>query len=326
MRILTGSEIFNANFAGSVVTIGNFDGVHRGHVTLLRHLKQQSLQIGFPSVVVTFDPHPLGLLAPEVAPPLITTLEQKAALIADEGIDCLVVINFTMSFSKISAESFVRDLLCNALGMRHIIIGHDYAFGRDRQGNFETLARMADEYSFTLEGLDPVGDDDFVYSSSLVRRMVAEGDVSGAARILGRYHVVSGQVAHGHKIGQALGFPTANITTSNELIPSDGVYAVMVAVEGELHQGACNIGTSPTFDDRERTLEVFLLDYSGDLYDKKLAVCFVQRLRGEKKFPHLDSLIQAIQQDVLTSRTVLSNIDTSMVKPLSTTGHAKESM
>jgi riboflavin kinase / FMN adenylyltransferase len=323
MRILTGPEIFNKNFTASVVTIGNFDGVHRGHVALLSHLKQQSLRLGLPSVVVTFEPHPLALLAPDLTPPLITTFEQKAALIADEGVDCLAVIGFTQSFSMISAESFVHDVLCDSLGMRHIIIGHDYAFGRDRQGNFETLDRMRDECRFSLEDLDAVGEGDIVFSSSLVRRMVAGGDVSGAARILGRYHVVAGQVVHGREMGQKLGFPTANIATRNELIPPEGVYAVMVAVNGGLYQGACNIGSNPTFNGKEQTIEVFLLDFSGQLYGRDLAICFVERLRGEIKFPNAESLIQAIRQDVLETGKILSAVDRAMIKPLFTTGRTE---
>lgn len=320
MRILTGSDIFKKNFADSVITIGNFDGVHRGHVALLRTLKKRSLLLGVPSVVVTFEPHPLAVLAPEFAPPLITTFEQKASLIAAEDIDCLAVIEFTLPFSKLSAESFVREVLLDSLGMRHVIIGHDYAFGRDRQGNFETLARMGDEYHFTLEDLNPVGDGDLVFSSSLVRLLVADGDVSGAARILGRYHVLSGKVCHGRKMGQKLGFPTANISTPNELIPSDGVYAVMVAVGDELYQGACNIGANPTFDGDGRSVEVFLLDYSGQLYGRELALCFVDRVRDEKKFSSADSLIRAVNQDIVAVKKILDIVDSSMVKPLFLTG------
>ena len=322
MRILKGSEIFNKNFTASVVTIGNFDGVHRGHVALLSHLKRRSLRFGLPSVVVTFEPHPLALLAPDLAPPLITTFEQKAALIADEGIDCLAVIGFTQSFSMIPPESFVHDVLCYSLGMRHIIIGHDYAFGRDRRGNFETLDRLKNECRFSLEDLHPVGEGNLIFSSSLVRRMVADGDVSGAARILGRHHVVAGQVVHGREIGRMLGFPTANIATPNELIPPDGVYAVMVAIDGELYQGACNIGPNPTFDGTERVIEVFLLDFSGQLYGRDLAVCFVERLRDEMKFPNVESLIRAIRQDVLEIGKILSTTDHSMSKPLFATGYA----
>lgn len=318
MRVLTGTEIFNKNFVGSVVTIGNFDGVHRGHVALLRHLKQQSARLSLPSVVVTFEPHPLALLAPEASPTLITTFEQKRDLIAEQGVDCLVVIGFTHAFSMLSAESFVRDVLCHSLGMRHIIIGHDYAFGRDRQGNYATLARMMGECCFTLEEVDPVGTDELIFSSSLVRRMVSEGDVATAARILGRYHVVVGRVVHGRQVGRELGFPTANIAPTNELIPLDGVYAVMVAVGGELYQGACNIGSNPTLGGGERSIEVFLLDFSGQLYDRELSICFVRRLRGERTFSDAGELIRAIGQDVQTTRTVLAAVERVMVKPLTT--------
>ncbi len=319
MRILTGTEIFNKNFVDSVVTIGNFDGVHRGHVALLSHLKRKSESLGLPAVVVTFAPHPLALLAPEASPTLITTFEQKCALIAEQGVDCLVVIGFTHAFSMLSAEAFVRDVLCNSLGMRHIIIGHDYAFGRDRQGNCQTLTRMTTEYGFTLEELDPVGTDELVFSSSLVRRLVSRGDVSTAARILGRYHVVAGHVVHGRQVGRELGFPTANVQPCNELIPRDGVYAVMVALGDRLYQGACNIGSNPTLGGGGRSIEVFLLDFSGQLYDRELAICFVQRLRGERKFPSAGELIQAIGQDVQATRNILATIDRAMVKPLRST-------
>lgn len=316
MRILTGSEIVKHNFTGSVVTIGNFDGVHRGHSEMFRRLTTSSALLGLPSIVVTFEPHPLFFLAPEAAPPLITTFEQKAALIAEAGIDYLVVIEFTREFSLKAADDFVRDILCSALGMRHIIIGHDYAFGRDRRGNVETLSRLGAELHFTLEDLDPVGDGDTVYSSSLVRRMIGEGDVARAAMILGRYHVIAGQVVHGREIGQKLGFPTANIAPHNRLIPGDGVYAVMVAVGAELFQGACNIGTNPTFDGKERTIEVFLLDFGGQLYDRELALCFVQRLREVRRFSDAAALIQAIEHDVATTRTILAACDAHMIKPL----------
>jgi riboflavin kinase/FMN adenylyltransferase len=325
MRIIHGSEVFNKNLEGSVVTIGNFDGVHRGHAELFRLLKKQSQRLGLPSVVVTFEPHPLTLLAFESSPPLITTFEQKVALIADQGIDFLVVIQFTRTFSLFTAESFVRQMLCASLGMRHIIIGHDYAFGRDRQGNYETLARMGAELGFTLEDLDPVGEGGAIFSSSLVRRLIADGNVADAAAILGRYYAISGRVVHGREIGHQLGFPTANIATQNELIPLDGVYAVMVAVGDELYQGACNIGTNPTFEGKERTIEVFLLDFAGELYDRELSICFVQRLREERKFPNADALIQAIAQDVAATKLTLASLERDLVRPLFTAGTSGES-
>lgn len=316
MRILTTPEIFTENLIGSVVTIGNFDGVHRGHLEIFRCLKIRSDLLGLPSVVVTFEPHPLALLSPVNAPPLITTFEQKAALIAEAGIDYLAVFEFTLEFSRTAPETFVRDFLCKALGMRHLIIGHDYSFGKGRQGNYETLARLGPECGFTLEDLDPVGEGGVIFSSSLARRLINKGDMPAAAAILGRYHVISGQVVHGREIGQMLGFPTANIQTDNQLIPPDGVYAVMVAVGDTLLEGACNIGTNPTFDGAERTIEVFLLDYSGQLYEREIAICFVQRLRGEKKFPGIEALIRAIEQDVADTRVILSGIRRDMVKPL----------
>lgn len=271
---------------------------------------------GYTTVVVTFEPHPLAVVAPDNVPPLITTVEQKAALIAEEGIDCLAVIEFTPEFSRITAESFVRDVLCSSLGMRHIIIGHDYAFGRDRQGNYETLARLGEECGFSLQDIDPVGEGDTIFSSSLVRRLISNGELPATTTILGRYYAISGQVIHGRQIGSNLGFPTANISTRNELIPQDGVYAVMVAVDDKLLQGACSIGTNPTFGEGERTIEVFLLDFSGQLYGREIAICFVKRLREVRKFSDVEKLIRTIEGDIIMTREILSTVNNGLVKPL----------
>ena len=318
MRILTGPEIFNNNLHGSVVTIGNFDGVHRGHLEIFRRLTLEGRRLGLPTVAVTFKPHPLAVLSPENAPPLITTFMQKAGLIAEAGIDCLAVIEFTREFSQISADAFVRDILCGSLGMRHIIIGHDYAFGRERQGNYETLERLGTECGFTLEDLDPVKDGEIIFSSSLARRMIISGDMPGAAAILGRYHAISGRVVHGRDIGHKLGFPTANVRTHNKLIPPDGVYAVMVIVGDDILKGACSIGTNPTFGESSRSIEVFLLDFFDEIYDREIALCFVQRLREMKKFSDSGALIKAIEQDVAATRTILAGADRQMIKPLHT--------
>ena len=315
MQILNFSDIRGQQFAGSVVTIGNFDGVHRGHIELFRLVNECGVRLGLPTVVVTFEPHPLAVLAPDAAPPLITTFDQKAALISATGIDYLVVIEFTPDFSLRSADSFVCDVLCHTLGMRHIIIGHDYSFGRARQGNFETLSRLSAACGFTLEDVEPVGDSGVIYSSSLARRMIAGGDMPGACQVLGRYHVIAGQVVHGREIGHKLGFPTANIETRNELIPVDGVYAVMVSLGDELFQGACNIGTNPTFNGKKRTIEVFLLDFARQLYGNEIALFFVQRLRDVQKFPDAGSLIQAIGQDVAAARTILGTAKKELIKP-----------
>lgn len=316
MQILKNSEIPKNLFNGSVVTIGNFDGVHRGHAELFRCLKLQSEKLGLPSVVITFEPHPLKLIAPQFAPKLITTYGQKAELIAESDVDFLVVVEFTREFSSQGAEEFVKSFLCEKLGMKHIIIGHDYAFGRGRQGNYGTLKQMGAQLGFSVESLAPVGEPGIIFSSSLVRTMITDGDVAGASSILGRYHAVSGRVVHGREIGTMLGYPTANIAVCNELIPADGVYAVLVALDDKLVFGACNIGTCPTFDAVERSVEVFLLDFKGELYDKELAFCFVQRLRGEKKFPDADSLIKAIGDDVASTRKILSRVELNKVKTI----------
>jgi len=316
MQILRNPEFSKPCINNSVVTIGNFDGVHLGHREIFRRMKDVADANGYTTVVVTFEPHPLAVVAPDNVPPLITTVEQKAALIAEEGIDCLAVIEFTPEFSRITAESFVRDVLCSSLGMRHIIIGHDYAFGRDRQGNYETLARLGEECGFSLQDIDPVGEGDTIFSSSLVRRLISNGELPATTTILGRYYAISGQVIHGRQIGSNLGFPTANISTRNELIPQDGVYAVMVAVDDKLLQGACSIGTNPTFGEGERTIEVFLLDFSGQLYGREIAICFVKRLREVRKFSDVEKLIRTIEGDIIMTREILSTVNNGLVKPL----------
>jgi len=321
MQIVTGMNIYNKNLAASVVTIGNFDGVHRGHAEIFAHLKKKSTDRGIPSVVVTFEPHPLKVLAPDSAPSLITTFEQKTALIAESGIDYLVAVPFSKEFSQLTANDFVLKILCTPLGMRHIIIGHDYAFGRGREGNSKTLERLGTRYGFTLEDIPPIGEGGVVFSSSLVRSAVADGDMDAASRILGRYYQISGTVVHGREIGQTLGFPTANIATSNELLPSDGVYAVMAQVDGQLVKGACNIGTNPTFGGNTRSIEVFLLDYSGHIYDHGITVEFVQRLRPVQKFPDAAALKSAIGQDVAKARIILENLNAAYLRIKSRSEH-----
>jgi len=314
MRIISGTEICNKYFEGSVVTIGNFDGVHKGHVEIFMHLKERSRKLGLPSVVVTFEPHPLKILAPDKAPSLITTFEQKVSLISASGIDCLVIVPFTTNFSRTTAEDFVRFTLCDSLGMRHIVIGHDYAFGKDRKGNFMTIQNIAKERGFTFEDMNPIGENNIVFSSSLVRKMVSNGDVHSASEILGRYHVISGTVVHGREIGHSLGFPTANISSSNELIPKDGVYAVMASIEGELVKGACNIGLNPTFEGGKHTIEVYLLDFNAQVYGHDIEICFVERLRDVRKFLDISGLTDAIGHDVAKTRMILENINRQLIQ------------
>jgi riboflavin kinase/FMN adenylyltransferase len=308
MKVVTGTDIYGKIIPASLVTIGNFDGVHRGHAEIFAHLKRKSISGDLPSVVVTFEPHPLKLLAPGSAPALLTTCRQKTALIEKAGIDWLIVVPFTREFSRLSAHDFVLKVLCTSLGMRHIIIGHDYAFGRERKGNFKTLETLGAQHGFTLEDLPPIGEAGVIFSSSLARSAVSDGDMVAASRILGRNYALSGTVVHGRNIGHNLGFPTANIATANELLPPDGVYAVMATVDDIRIKGACSIGSNPTFGGEIRTVEVFLLDFSGDVYGCDIAVEFVQKLRPVMKFTDAAALKGAIENDVEAARNILDNL------------------
>lgn len=307
MQIVSGTAIYDKILEASIVTIGNFDGVHRGHAEIFAHLVQKSCARGFPSVVVTFEPHPLKILAPESAPALITTFEQKCAMIEKSGIDYLVVVPFSKEFSQLSACEFVHKILCIPLGMRHIIIGHDYAFGKNREGNFSTLEYLGSKNGFTLEDIPPLGEEGLIFSSSLARTAIADGNMEAASRILGRFYQISGTVVHGREVGKTLGFPTANIATLNELLPAEGVYAVTVEVDGQDVKGACNIGCNPTFSLTNRTIEVFLFDFSRQIYDCEIVVTFVQRLRSVRTFPDVTALKAQIRLDVEAARNVLQN-------------------
>lgn len=309
LQIIKATKKYEKIFDASVVTIGNFDGVHRGHAAIFDHLKVQSIFLGIPSVVVTFEPHPLKVLAPETAPQMINTFAQKAELISECGIDYLFLIPFSKEFAQLSADDFVCKILCTSLGMRHIIIGHDYAFGRGRSGTFDTLQLLGVDNGFTVEDLPPIGGEGIVFSSSLARVAIKDGDLVTATQILGRYYQISGKVVHGCEIGHSFGFPTANIETQNELLPPDGVYAVLVQVDGKVVKGACNIGCNPTFDRIIRTIEVFMLDYSGQIYDREVKIKFVLRLRSERKFSSIVELKAAIAEDVAKTRIVLGNLN-----------------
>ncbi len=291
----------------SVVTIGNFDGVHRGHREIFRQVVASSCELSAKSVVVTFTPHPLRVLRPDDRRfCLITTDEQKRELIAESDIELLLVIPFSKEFAAISAADFVRNVLCSFLGTRHLVIGHDYSFGSGREGNERFLLKMGEELGFVVTALDPVGDAGLLFSSTQVRRLVLTGAVGDATQILGRCHRVTGQVVHGREIGRFLGFPTANITPRNELIPADGVYAVWVSVGKELFMGACSIGINPTFDGGQHTVEVFLFDFAADLYGKQVVIHFVDRLRDVVRFPDVGALKQQIELDVAKARHILS--------------------
>lgn len=303
----TGEEI-PGPLTNPVVTVGNFDGVHPGHREIFRRVRAAAAESGGVSVVVTFIPHPLKVLAPERDFRLITTYAEKERLIAESGVDCLVTLPFSREFAAIPAAVFVRDILIGRIGMKRLIIGYDYAFGRNREGGVDLLGRLGREMGFEVEVLEQIGDGETGFSSSMVRERIAAGDVRGVAPLLGRHFSVGGKVVHGMHRGRKIGFPTANIEAKEELLPTPGVYAVKVEWEGNLRDGACNIGDNPTFQGTRLTVEVHVLDFDGDLYGKSLRIHFIDRVREERKYPDVLSLIEAIQEDVVRCREILRGV------------------
>jgi riboflavin kinase/FMN adenylyltransferase len=305
MIIFRNLSDIEGKLANSVVTIGNFDGVHLGHREIFRRVREAAGEAGGVSVVITFVPHPLKLLPSRKHLRLITTYAEKEALIGASGIDYLVIIPFTEEFAAISATDFVTKVLIGQVDMRRLVIGYDYAFGRNREGNVALLRSLGGDLGFEVEVLEPIGTQGVVYSSSRIRAMVGEGGVREVVSLLGRHFFLDGTIVHGHHRGKGLGFPTANLSTGNELIPKQGVYAVKVDIGGRLHDGACNIGSNPTFGDDTPAIEVFVFDFEGDLYGSELRVYFIERIRDERKFPDAAALKAAIQSDVARCRDIL---------------------
>jgi riboflavin kinase / FMN adenylyltransferase len=289
------------------VTIGNFDGVHLGHREIFRRVRELARAAGGVSVVVTFVPHPLQVLSPGTGVKLITSPREKESLIEASGIDFLLEIPFDAAFASISALEFVERILVGTIGMEQLVIGYDYAFGRGREGDVTLLRQLGERFGYKVELLPPVTNGDTVYSSTKVRNLVSEGDVKGVVAILGRHYSLSGTVVHGRHRGHGLGFPTANLDTEEELFPAAGVYAVKARVGTVIYDGACNIGTNPTFQNDRVSLEVFLFDFEGDLYGREISLFFIDRLRGERRFPDPEALKAAIAADVARCRSILKD-------------------
>ena len=294
-----------AGLQGAVVTIGNFDGVHLGHREIFRRVCSVAEETGGSSVVVTFIPHPMKVLAPERDFRLITTYAEKERLIGESGIDCLITLPFSREFASVPAERFVRDVLVGRLHMKRLIIGYDYAFGHNREGDVRLLRRLGGELGFGVDMLEQMGNGETGFSSSAVRERLTGGDVRGVARLLGRHFSVGGLVVHGFHRGRTIGFPTANVQVEEEILPLPGVYAVKVEGEGWMRDGACNVGDNPTFHASKVTVEAHILDFDGDLYDKRLRLHFVDRIRDEREFPDVHALTHAIRMDVARCREVL---------------------
>lgn len=290
-----------------VATIGNFDGVHRGHLTLFDMVKQRAAMINGESVVITFDPHPLKVMKPGNGPPLITPTEQKLSLIKAAGIEIIFCIPFTRNFASISAREFVQNILLDGIGIREIVVGYDYSFGRGREGNIELLKEMGQTGGFLVHVAEPVHIGNRLVSSTAIRELLQEGNLPDAKLLLGRDYQISGQVVKGmNRGGRLLGFPTANLDPIDELVPRVGVYAVHVVIDDTVFEGVTNIGYNPTFGKGPFSVETHILDFERDLVGKDIIIRFKKRLRNEKKFASIDELSDQIRKDVLTAKKLFS--------------------
>jgi len=303
-----GLEEIPGDWGRSVVTIGSFDGVHRGHQLIINRVVERAAELGAKSVVVTFDPHPSEVVRPGSHPPLLAPQPRRAELIEQLGVDAVLVLPFTAEFSKESPEYFVQSVLVDALRARCVVEGPNFRFGHRAAGNVELLTELGRADDFEVEVLDlkvsgTAGDGE-PFSSSLCRRLVSEGDLTGVAEILGRPHRVEGEVVRGAQRGRELGYPTANVdTVPHSAIPADGVYAGWLTASGERMPAAISVGTNPTFDGTARTVEAYAIDRVGlDLYGQHVAVDFLVYLRGMEKFDSIDALLDRMADDVKRAR------------------------
>jgi riboflavin kinase / FMN adenylyltransferase len=302
-------------YGPSVVTLGNFDGVHKGHRAVLSTVVQRARTVGAPAVAVTFEPHPVAVLHPERAPQIITSPDQRLELLAATGLDAVLVMEFTRDFAQWTPERFVVEVFVKALGASVVVVGEDTRFGVRNSGNVDTLRQLGAEHGFEVLALQDVGNGGR-WSSSRVRDLVTAGDVAGAAEILGHLHQVTGEVVHGDHRGRELGYPTANLCQKSAgLVPADGVYAGRLIrptlADRNLDRtlpAAISIGTNPTFAGTERRVEAYVLDRTDlDLYGETVTVEFIERLRATEKFDTIEDLLRQIADDVERCRRVLSS-------------------
>ena len=312
MKVFNHLDQISEPFNNAVITIGNFDGVHIGHQALFHEAIEKAEAIGGTSVAMTFEPHPLRVMKPNNHPPLITLYEQKSELIERTGIDVLICVPFTREFAAQSAEQFVRDLLVRKIGMKAMVVGQDYSFGKNREGDLDLLKSYAPKYDFEVIVAGWIKSARALaerISSTKIRELVTDGRMLQAEKMLGRNYQIRGEVVAGRdRGGKVLGIPTANITLHDELCPKTGIYAVTVECEGSQHRGVANIGYSPTFDDHVFTVEVHILDFNADLYGKKIRVNFIKRIRDEKKFSNISELIAQIKLDIAAAHEILKSI------------------
>jgi riboflavin kinase/FMN adenylyltransferase len=292
-----------------VLALGNFDGLHRGHMKIVDRVRRRAGERGGTPAAMTFDPHPPRVVRPDKAPPLLMTTEQRLEALSRAGMQGVAVVRFTPAVAQWDPETFVRSVLVEWLRVVEVWVGANFLFGHDRAGTFTVLRALGARYGFRAEKIDPVRYKEFVVSSTRIRRLVSEGRVDEAGALLGHHYFIDGTVARGAGRGRELGFPTANLDTENELIPPRGVYATAAAINGVAYPAVTNIGIRPTFGDVDQVqIETHLLDGGRDLYDARLRLSFVQRLRDERAFPDVDALRAQIDADCRAARRLFGRI------------------
>lgn len=291
-----------------IVAIGNFDGAHIGHQTIFRTASERAREIQGTAVVLTFEPHPLKVIAPEKVPLLLTTFRKKMELIEQCGINVTICADFNRQFADQRPRDFARDVLVKTVGAKEVVVGHDYAFGRGREGTTSYLEKMGAELGFAVHIVKPVTINGQIVSSSRVRELIELGQVEKAAEFLGRPYSLTGPVIHGVKTGGKIGFPTANIDTKHVQVPGAGVYAVYIICADQRHRGVVNVGFNPTFHRDRLVVEVHILDFHEAIYGKDIEIEFIKRIRSEIEFQSADELVAQIKKDIETAQTLLEEL------------------
>jgi riboflavin kinase / FMN adenylyltransferase len=306
MIVLHGTGNVPPAARGAALAIGNFDGVHRGHQALLQAAKDAAAKTGGKAGVILFEPHPREFFQPDKPHFRLTPLPRKLELLEAFGLDLAVVLRFDAALAGLAAETFIERVLVEGLGVAHVVVGYDFRFGKGRTGDPETLRRAAAAHGFGVTVVAQVAEAGEVFSSSAIRAELAQGDVRGAADMLGHWWRVTGMVTGGARRGTGLGFPTANIALAPKTALAHGIYAVRVTVDATAHPAAAYLGTRPTFDDGAPVLEVFLLDFDDDLYGREIAVDFIDHIRGDRRFDSIDDLRAQMQHDCDRARVLLA--------------------
>ena len=302
MELIRGIHNLRSEHVGCVLTIGNFDGVHRGHQAVLSRLQEQAVQLGLPSCVMVFEPQPLEFFAREKAPARLSRLRDKYEAIAALNIDRLLCVKFDHAFAELTAAEFIEQILVRKLAVRFLVIGDDFRFGLQRRGDFALLMEAGRQYGFQVLSTDTLLHDQQRVSSTLLREALREGRLEDVTQMLGHPYTITGRVAHGAKLGRTIGFPTANIHLKRLVVPVQGVYAVQVLIADAIHFGVANIGFRPTVNGTRSQLEVHIFDFKGDLYGKQLQIQVCHKLRDEQKFPSFSALQTQITMDSRQAR------------------------